>query len=266
LQSAAWGAVSGALRGDAGDSVGAMFVDAGDEPVEAVLVLAPAGTTTRLGNLPALAVRASHERVPLEGGAVAGVIRFNYWFPVIAAELDRAVDALRDVDGIVIDLRGNPGGVGFMAPGFAGHFLERGDTLGTMTTRQGKLHFAANPRRVDTQARPVRPFAGPVAILTDALTASTSEIFAGGLQKLGRARVFGETSAGQALPAYARRLPDGDVMMHAVADLTGPGGERFEGAGVTPDVVAPPTREALLAGGDPALDAALHWIREVRSR
>jgi carboxyl-terminal processing protease len=135
-----------------------------------------------------------------------------------------------------------------------------------MKTRQNSLHFAINPRRVDTQARPVRPYAGPVAILTDAVSVSTAEFFAGGMQKLGRARVFGETSAGQALPSYAKRLPNGDVLLHAVADFTGPGGVRWEGAGVIPDVVAPPTREALLAGGDPALDAATRWIREQKNK
>ncbi len=96
---------------------------------------------------------------------------------------------------------------------------------------------------------------------------STSEIFAGGMQKLGRARVFGETSAGQALPALSLRLPGGDVLVHAFASYTGPGGEPFEGRGVVPDETVPPTREALLAGSDPALDAAVRWIsRQTRTR
>jgi carboxyl-terminal processing protease len=119
---------------------------------------------------------------------------------------------------------------------------------------------------VDTQARPVRPYAGPVAVLTDAMTASTSEFFAGGLRQLGRVRVFGEPTAGQALPAWALKLPNGDVLMHAVADFTGPRGMRWEGEGVTPDVPAPPTRAALLAGRDPALQAALEWIARERGR
>jgi carboxyl-terminal processing protease len=266
-QLAAWAALSAALHGRAGERLRVRFTAGAGRRVEKALVLTPAaGTATKMGNLPELAVRAEHERLRLDDGTQVGVIRFNYWMPVVSPRLDRAVDALRDADGIVIDLRGNPGGVGVMAAGFAGHFLDRADTLGTMRMRQGPLRFVVNPRRVDTQARPARPFAGPVAILVDALSVSTSEIFAGGMQKLGRARVFGETTAGQALPSYARRLPNGDVLQHAVADFTGPGGERFEGAGVAPDVAAPPTREALLAGGDPALDAAVRWIREEKNR
>ncbi|HEU0051870.1 MAG TPA: S41 family peptidase [Longimicrobium sp.] len=256
-----WSALTRYFRGDAGDSVAVRFLDAADRPVDATLVLRPAtGVVTRFGNLPAMIVRVETERAPLPDGRTVGILRFNYWMPVVARQIDEAVDRLRDTDGLVIDLRGNLGGVGGMAAGVAGHFVERRDTLATMRMRGQSLYFVADPRRVDTRSQPVQPYSRPVAVLTDAETASTSEFFAGGLQKLGRARVFGETSAGQALPAIARRLPNGDVMMHAIADFTGPTGERFEGAGVVPDQPAPPTRAALLAGHDPALDAAKAWI------
>jgi carboxyl-terminal processing protease len=85
-------------------------------------------------------------------------------------------------------------------------------------------------------------------------------VFAGGLQDLGRARVFGETSAGMALPAQAIELPNGDVLMHAVADFVTSKGTRMEGRGVIPDEVAVPTRAELLAGNDAALLAATNWI------
>ena len=245
------------LSGAAGEAVEARFRDGADRPVTATLTLKPApGQPTRFGNLPEMQAHAGHERITLEDGTTVGVIRFNIWMPVLSARLDAAVDSLRDADGIVVDLRGNPGGVGGMAAGFAGHFAERRDTLAIMRMRGSTLYLPVIPR--------ARPYTGPVAILTDAQSASTSEFFAGGMQKLGRARVFGETTAGQALPAHLRRLPNDDVLMHAVADFVGPTGERFEGVGVTPDVAAPPTREALLAGRDPALEAAARWISEQR--
>ena len=58
----------------------------------------------------------------------------------------------------------------------------------------------------------------------------------------------------------AVKLPNDDVLMHVVADLTVPGGERVEGAGVTPDERVPLTREALLSGRDEALERAVQWI------
>ncbi|MFL5542159.1 MAG: S41 family peptidase [Longimicrobiaceae bacterium] len=261
----AWATLTPALRGAPGSRLAVRFRDSAGRPVRRVLTLAPqAGLSEKFGNLPPLHVKLDTRRMRLGDGTTIGVIRFNYWFPVILPALNAAVDSLRGVDGFVIDLRGNLGGLGAMAPGFAGHFLDRADTLGVMRMRSGTLYFVANPRRVDTQARPVVPFAGPLAVLTDALTASTSEFFAGGLQQLGRARVFGEPTAGAALPALAQKLPDGDVLMHAIADFGGPRGQRFEGLGVTPDVAAPPTRAALLAGRDPALEAAAEWIRSAR--
>lgn len=262
-----WGAMVHELTGPAGTPVAARFLDARDQPVSVNLVLRPAsGVLTKFGNLPPLRVVAEHERVAAPGGATVGVIRFNYWMPAIAAQIDDAVNDLRGADGIIIDMRGNFGGVGGMAMGVAGHFTERQDTIGTMITRQNRLQFVANPRRATRAGVAVRPFAGPVAILTDALSISTAEIFAGGLQKLGRARVFGEPSAGQALPSLATKLPNGDVMVHAFADFLSPGGYRLEGPGVVPDVAVPVTREALLAGRDPALDAAVRWIAEQKGR
>jgi len=263
----AWITASSALRGAPGGTLRVRFRDGADRVVSKTLALrAPAAMSEKFGNLPRLDVRLDTRRVALPGGGSAGVIRFNYWMPVVVAGLNAAVDSFRALDGFVIDLRGNLGGAGFLAPGFAGHFVDRPDTLGVMRMRTATLNFVINPRRVDTRARPVRPYAGPVAVLTDAMTGSTSEFFAGGLKQLGRVRVFGEPTAGQALPAWAQKLPNGDVLMHAVADFTGPRGLRFEGEGVTPDVAAPPTRAALLGGHDLALEAALAWIARERSR
>jgi carboxyl-terminal processing protease len=261
-----WSALAPELSGPVGTALPARFVDAGGRVRNVRLVLRPAsGVMTKFGNLPPIRVAAEHERVRAPGGASVGVIRFNYWFPAIAAQIDDAVNELRGADGIVIDMRGNFGGVGGMAMGVAGHFTERRDTIGTMITRRDRLQFVANPRRSTRAGASVRPFAGPVAVLTDALSISTAEIFAGGLQKLGRARVFGTPSAGQALPSLATKLPNGDVLVHAVADFLSPGGYRLEGPGVVPDVVAPLTRAALLAGRDPALEAALRWIDEQKA-
>ncbi len=109
--------------------------------------------------------------------------------------------------------------------------------------------------------RPTRPFAGPLAILVDRQSASTSEIFAMGMQTLGRGRVFGETTPGMALPAVMLRLPNRDVLYHAFADFTDPNGVRIEGRGVIPDRPVALTRADLLAGRDLVQEAAVEWIR-----
>jgi carboxyl-terminal processing protease len=247
--------------GDAGTPVGADFVDGAGRAVSLSLVRTPErGAPVRFGNLPPFYTSFERERLTAPGGASVGVLRFNVWMASIVRPFDDAVDALRDADGMVIDLRGNPGGVGALVMGTSGHFLTTRDTLGTMRTRSSDMRFVANPRVVSRSGARVRPFAGPLVVLVDAHSASTSEIFAGGLQAIGRARVVGDTTAGMALPALMERLPNRDVLYHAFADFFTPRGERLEGRGVVPDEVVPLTRDALLAGRDPQMDAALRWI------
>lgn len=194
-------------------------------------------------------------------GARIGLIRFSIWLPEVSLLIDRAVDELRDADGIIMDLRGNPGGFGGMAIGVGGHFVAEPVSIGTMTTRDSMMHFNLNPRRSTPDGRLVEPIAAPFAILTDPLTASTSEVFAGGMKDIGRARVFGESSAGAALPAQMHRLPNGDVLLHAIADFRVPSGAQMEGAGVIPDEPRTLSRESIARDGDPVLLDAVKWIR-----
>ena len=184
----------------------------------------------------------------------------------IMSTLDRAVDSVRSCAGIVLDLRGNLGGVAGMMMGVAGHFLTEERTLGIMRTRGEEMRFVANPRRSTDAGVPVEPYAGPVAILVDGMSASTSEMFAAGLQALGRARVFGERTAGQALPAMATKLPSGDVLMHVVADFVAADGTRIEGRGVMPDELVRLDRRDIVANRDAPLEAALRWIDRARPR
>ena len=104
------------------------------------------------------------------------------------------------------------------------------------------------------------PFAGRLAVVLDELSVSTTEVFARALRSAGRVRVFGERSAGQAQPAMLTRLPNGDRLLHVVADFVMPDGSVVEGFGVSPDVPVPLDRTALLAGRDAALEAALRWV------
>lgn len=144
--------------------------------------------------------------------------------------------------------------------GFGGFFVESPVSLGTMRMRQLSLNFAINPRVVRVSGTQMGPFKGPVAILVDAMSASTSEIFATGMQRLGRAKVFGQRSAGAALPALMHGLPSGDTFVHAVADFTDPAGGRIEGSGVVPDHLIPLTQQDLAESIDAPLEAATKWI------
>ena len=87
-----------------------------------------------------------------------------------------------------------------------------------------------------------------------------SEVFAAGLQQLGRVTVVGRPTAGAALPAHFTELPNEDGFMFAVADFIGPAGRSIEGSGVIPDIEVPIDRARLLSEGDPDIAAAGRWI------
>jgi carboxyl-terminal processing protease len=221
------------------------------------------GRSTQFGNLPPMVVRATRDSVSVRtarGPQWIPLVAFNAWMPAVMQELDIALFASRGAPGMILDLRGNPGGVVGMISGVSGHFTDSALALGTMYGRGAMIITRANPRLVNAAGTRVGVYEGPLAVIVDEFTASTSEFFAAGLQAVGRARVFGVRSAGQALPSLMLRLPNGDVLMHPIADHVDAAGRRVEGDGVTPDEITPLTVRDLVAGRDAALDAARAWL------
>lgn len=214
----------------------------------------PKGKLVRFGNLPETRLYFDSRTLP-DG---AGYIHFNEFLEPasIMPQFEAALKSFHSAPGVMLDLRGNPGGIGIMAMGIAGFFIDKpGRKLGDMKMRDATLSFTVFPR-------PER-YEGPLAILVDEGSASTSEILAGGLQDLKRARVFGTRTAGAALPSDIIRLPNGDGFQYAQASYTSVSGKVLEGAGVTPDIEVRQTREALAAGRDLVVEAADAWIRSM---
>ncbi len=215
--------------------------------------------TILLPNLPPLPLRFESHRLPVAGGCVLQVEYSQWAMPAY----DRLMQALRehgDCRGVIIDLRGNSGGLIASLSAVGGLFVDKPASLGTMITTGGDLKLTALPRVVDNDGKDIRRFSGPLAILIDRGSASCSDMFAGGLQALGRARIFGDTSAGMALVSASIPLPSGDHLLYPTADFVDPNGHRIEGVGVIPDTPSPPTDRALRDGHDPAMEAALAWI------
>jgi carboxyl-terminal processing protease len=245
-------AILARLHGDVGKTVDVEFRDGQDARQKLTLDrVEPAGLPVHFGNLPPLRLEIDSYRAAPR----VGYLRFNFFFDpdTLIQKTRQAVEDCRACDGFIIDLRGNPGGLGGLAMGLAGWFMDQsGLRLGEMFTRTSHLQFVVFPRP--------EPFRGPLALLVDGCSGSTAEIFAGGLQDLKRARIFGTRTAGAALPSMFERLPNGDGFQYAIGNYISAGGKPLEGNGVTPDEVVAPSRAALLAGRDRALDAATSWI------
>lgn len=270
-------AVSSFVGGRPGMSAIYLFVDSnGDEHKVIITFEDQPGEIAKMGNLPPFALESEWNWLkeaeikslgcdPQMTGRI-GFLRFNVWMTALSATIDDALTAFRTADGIVIDLRGNPGGLGLMATGVAGHFLPEPTSLGTMQGRDMKLDFRTNPRTVDRNGNLIGVFTGPVAILIDGHTGSTSEIFAAGLLDVKRAQPFGQTTAGAALPATTHNLKNGDVLLHAIGDFRTPSGNLVEGIGVSQQIGTPPTRVDYTSSLDCELRDALQWIAHERSR
>ena len=157
-----------------------------------------------------------------------------------------------EAQGIIIDLRGNSGGIDAMTLAMMGWLAPNEWVAGRMRTRSEEIPMTVRPRSLI--------YEGPVAVLTDGLTGSSAEFMAAALQEIKRAGVVGTRTKGESLPAEYTTLPNGDVFLYAVMDFVTGEGKRLEGIGVAPDVEVALTQKSLLERRDLVLEAAVNWI------
>ena len=241
------------LTGPPGSPITIGFLAGNKQLVECELTrLEPPGDLSTFGNLPPTRVVMEHRKLT----AGVGYIRLNVFLDPLKVmpEIEKAVGEFQDAPGIVFDLRGNPGGITGMGMGIAGWFVsQRNQRLGTMTSRSMTMNFSINPR--------LKSYQGRLAILVDGGSASTSEMFAQGLEDLGRARVFGTPTAAAALPSVVLNLPDGDRFQFPEANYVSVKGRVLEGNGVQLNEVVELTIAGLLAGHDEQLEKAMEWSK-----
>ncbi|MFM8377977.1 MAG: S41 family peptidase [Planctomycetia bacterium] len=177
----------------------------------------------------------------VEGEPGLALVRITSFGDRTAAELDAALDAIAAMPGLrglVLDLRGNPGGLLTAAVDVCDRFLDDGVIVATRR-RGADDGLIVEPRR----ATPGRALAGvPMAVLIDGLTASAAEIVAACLQDHGRAVVVGSRSFGKGTVQSILPLSDGRRLLKlTTAEYLRPSeaesGRRGGGAawGVSPD-------------------------------
>ncbi len=218
--------------------------------IRIVPCVAPKGERITLGNLRDVPTRVEHHMVE---GTKVGVLAFNVWMLPMVKRVRAGMEQLQEqgMRALVLDLRGNPGGVGAMAVPVARMLLTEDGSLGTMRFREFEQEL-----KVELGDTP--GFAGPVVVLVDEGTASTSEIFIMGLRDMGRVTVIGaHGTAGAALPSMIEQLGTGALLQYVVADYRSPKGTVVEGDGIAPDVHVVETRDGFVAGRDRVVEAAV---------
>jgi carboxyl-terminal processing protease len=169
--------------------------------------------------------------------------------------IDRAIEKARYGTGLVIDLRGNPGGKVDVFDSLVGRVFARTIQMGTRISRKGETQWVIKPRG--------KPYLGPLAVVVDSRSASASELFARLIQLEKRGTVIGDRTAGAVMMSqiFPHDFGAGNVTFYqtsvTVADLRMADGGSLERTGVTPDELMLPTPDDLASERDPVLAHAV---------
>ncbi len=196
--------------------------------------------------------------------------------PQVAEEVHRLLADLQaqGARSLVLDLRGNLGGrlselglvLGAFVEGPWAQAVSRGGVVWRSSYRLEadaghSLLEGADLFKDDRLEHPAS-FQGALVVLVNQTNSSAGEIAALVLQNLGRATVIGEATEGNVEAVRGFRLPDGSLVMVAVANMQSAAGETFDG-GVVPDVEARETLEELARGFDAPVAEALRALKRL---
>lgn len=157
-----------------------------------------------------------------------GYINISSFYENTGKDLKLALKDLesKKVDGIVLDLRNNPGGLLDVCVEIADEFLDEGTVVYT-ETRSGKKEYEKSKKgKTDL----------PMTVVVNGGSASASEILAGALQDRKRATIVGETTFGKGVVQLTRRLKDGTGFKLTESEYFTPNGNSVDGNGIKPDV------------------------------
>jgi carboxyl-terminal processing protease len=203
-----------------------------DYAIERMLVVLPTVTASRDGNV-----------------AIFRIASFNQSTTQLLTESIRNEErqAGGRLAGIVLDLRGNPGGLLDQAVSLADLFIAKGPIIATVGRHPAShQYFAASGHAIAPDI--------PIVVLVNGGSASASEIVAAALQDVGRAVVIGSSSYGKGTVQTVMRLPNDGELTLTWARLVTPSGYYLQAHGVVPTLCT----SALAGDDDRSLEAALH--------
>jgi carboxyl-terminal processing protease len=232
--------------------------DVTDQPIDSVVnrVKGEKGTEVTLGltggeggEREVTLTRARIEVPTLESRVLdsgAGYVRLLQFTETAGEDVRGAVKELRaeGAERVVLDLRGNPGGLLREAVDVAGVFIEDGTVVSVKDRENSKEQLSASGEAFEGM---------PLAVLIDDGSASASEIVAGAVKDLDRGVVVGQKTFGKGTVQTVRVLADGSGAKFTTAEYFTPSGDSLEDKGVTPD--------RKVTGSDAQLDAAVEALQ-----
>ena len=170
-----------------------------------------------------------------------------------AAEFLQALDKMKDKDGLIVDLRSNPGGLLTNAIYIADMFLSSKVIVSTVD-KDGYKEPQNSLARVSTTQ--------PVVVLINGGSASASEILSGALKDNKRAVIVGKKSFGKGLVQEINKLPDGSALHVTIQKYLTPNGTDIHKKGIEPDYTVDLTAEDVKEKRDPQLAKACEILQK----
>mgnify|MGYP001459761316 CR=1 FL=1 len=237
----------GTVRGDPGTPV-TLTVRSGDRPPREVEIIREAVALDAFNQV----------RARLLADAGVGVVEIpSFYIEELDAKVRAAVEGLlaqAPLRGLVIDVRSNSGGYVHLMRNTVALFHD-GGSIGSTRGR------TIDEDQAIPAGQTIAGLAGvPIAILVSPETASAAEMFAGGMQALGRAKVVGVPSAGNTENLYSYTFDDGSRLLVAQVAYRLPDGTLLEGRGVIPDRLVDVEWWRYPPDSDPQLLAALEEL------
>lgn len=157
-----------------------------------------------------------------------GYIKIKEFEDVTKEEFAKELKSLKDqnVDGIVMDLRNNPGGSLDVCLAIADTFLDEGVIVSTVD-KKGKEIVENSDKEMDKT---------PMTVLINENSASASEILAGAFKDRGRAKIIGKTSFGKGIVQKLFPLEDGSGVKITISEYFTPNKTKIHKIGVKPDI------------------------------
>jgi len=172
------------------------------------------------------------------------------------SKIDAALAELNvnELNGLIIDLRNNPGGLLTSAIEVGSAFIENGDILHEVFGNGEEITFETDGSFANITV--------PIVFLVNERSASASELVAGAVQDYGLATIIGEQTFGKGTVQQLRTLTNGGGVRLTIAEWLTPNRNSIQGEGITPDIIIRVDNDRELAelGKDPQLDAAVEFL------